>query len=156
MSISDDDIAFAVKKLKEVLGDTNDIVPGLGMMLHQLAHDILLAMAPPDGFMELQEKYNEEGKKLTQDVCEREHPEIAKAVEDKADAMKAVAEKALDIVQTNPADLCKKAMENIRTLRANKKMEMVAKNNTSEFNDDDEGVDAPMEGGWASNCKGNA
>lgn len=168
--MKDDDttkkVQEAIENIKDMLTETNDIVPGLGMMVHGLAHCVLDAMAPPESFQKLKDENPDVP--MTQEYVEKNHPEVAKDVEAKAEEVSKLVEQCLQVMRTSPPDLCQQAVRLVNRVKVRKEMggkgnmkeffqeamSLTAKGGDDERNDDV--TEAPLKGGWAANCKGNA
>lgn len=161
------DLTEAAEKLKSLLDDTSDIVPGLGMMIHGIAHAVVEAMAPPTKLLELKDEKGPDFK-LSQSVIEAEYPEIAAEIEHKGKLMSELFQNCKALTEMSPKEVCKQAtslVQHHNMVKMTKDMSGSIPEGWSvvDKEDSEEGategadeVDAPLGDGWASKCKGNA
>lgn len=159
-------LAEAAEKLKDLLDDTQDIVPGLGMMIHGIAHAVVSAMAPPEKLIALKEEKGDDFK-LSQAIIERDYPEIAAEIEQKGKDMGELFGNCRALMDMSPKDICDQATKLVKhhkMVKMTRSVDGSLPEGWTKIREDvseasaEEGCDemeAPLKNGWASNCKGN-
>lgn len=142
--------------IKDSIDKANEIVPGMGLMIHGLAHAVVECMTPPEGLLKLKEEKPD----ITQEEVERDYPEIAKEMNNMAGEVHKLVHHCQEICNMSASQIMDEAVKVKRY--AEKRREGKSKNESFTFAEDvgekgAEDMDAPLKDGWEfGETKGNA